>query len=91
VGDGIIRPGQVYRSCAPVRGEPKERYIRIKVIGYPIHTVGLYGYGKVEIVTLLDNGKEVRHRAIECSELHDSPYTLTGAERRTGYVLETDE
>lgn len=87
-----ISPGQVYRSCKPtfvVDGE--ETHTRIKVTGYPIRTVGLFGYDKVPIVTLLDDGKEVRPRAIECSELHDTRFTLAGAERRTGYYLETDE
>lgn len=82
--------GQVYRACAPVRSEPRDRYIRIKVVGHPILTVGLYGYGKVEIATLTDDGREVRHRAIECSELHDTKFTLAGDERRTGYYLETE-
>ena len=86
-----ISPGQIYRSCKPtfvVDGE--EKHTRIMVTHYPIKTVGLYGYGKVQIGTLTDDNRVVRTRAIECSELHDTRYTLAGAERRTGYYLETE-
>lgn len=86
-----VSPNQIYRACAPVRSEPAERYIRIKVVGYPILTVGLFGYGKVAITTLTDDGREVRPRAIECSELHPTAFTDAGAERRTGYYLETKD
>lgn len=85
-----ISPGQVYRACAPVRSEPRDRYIRIMITHYPILTVGLYGHGKVQIGTLTDDGRVIRTRAINMSELHDTRFTLAGDERRTGYYLETD-
>ena len=83
----MIRPGQVYRACAPVGSR---RYIQIKVTHHPILTVGLFGYGKVRIVTLTDAGREIRPRAIECRDLHVSRLTEAGEERKTGYFLEED-
>ncbi len=82
-----IRPGQIYESCQPVRSEPGERRIRIKVVGEPVSTHGLYGYGKVMVATLTEDGREVRPRAIEWTQLHESGTTNAGQPRRTGYRL----
>jgi hypothetical protein len=48
---------------------------------------GLYGFGKVQVATLTDDGREVRPRALEVNQLHDSGTTKTGQPRRTGYRL----
>lgn len=85
----MIEQGQIYRSCQPVRSEPEPRHTRIKVVGKPIATWGRYGYGKVDIVTLTDDGREIRRRRIRMDQLHDSPTARDGQPRRTGYALET--
>ncbi|MEE1813508.1 hypothetical protein PUR59_00385 [Streptomyces sp. SP18ES09] len=84
----MIQPGQTYRSVTPTRRYPEPEYRRIKVIGTPITIPGVYGFGKVEVVTLTAKGREVRRRPIECSELHVDSLTANGQPRRTGYVLE---
>lgn len=83
-----IEAGQVYRSALPVPSEPGERYRRIKVVDKYISTPGVYGFNKVDVVTLTKDGREIRGRAIEVTQLHDSPTTRDGKPRRTGYVLE---
>ena len=82
-----IERAQVYESCRPVRSMPGEHYTRIRVIGEPVSMHGLYGFGKVMVATLTDDGREVRPRALEVSQLHDSSTTKTGQPRRTGYRL----
>jgi hypothetical protein len=82
-----IQRGQVYESCQPVRSMPGQHYTRIKVIGEPVSMHGLYGFGKVMVVTLAEDGREVRPRALEVDQLHDSGTTKTGQPRRTGYRL----
>lgn len=77
-----IQPGQIYRSC-----DPRDNR-RIKVVGRAVTMHGLYGYGQVRIVTLTDGDREVRPRAINVNQLHDSDTTKTGTKRRTGYALE---
>ncbi|MFE4818574.1 hypothetical protein ACFRFU_19505 [Streptomyces sp. NPDC056704] len=82
-----VQPGQIYRSLGdpyPYR-EPR----RIKVVGKPVTTPGLYGFGKVQVVTVTGTGREIRQRRIELSQLHATDTTETGAKRRTGYALET--
>ncbi|HEX6518310.1 MAG TPA: hypothetical protein VF049_22305 [Nocardioidaceae bacterium] len=77
-----IQPGQIYR---PAKGGP----LRIKVVSKPHTTWGLHGYGKVDIVTLTGDGREVRRRPVETSQLHTTPLTANGQPRRTGYVLDS--
>jgi hypothetical protein len=85
----MIQPGQIYRSLSN-RHHPCDGPTRIKVVGEPIAAFGRYGgYGKVDVVTLTADGRELRRRAIEASQLHDSPTTRDGKPRRTGYALET--
>lgn len=84
----MIQPGQTYQSVNPVRRYPQPEYRRIKVVSTPITIPGVYGYGKVEVVTVTSAGREVRRRSVEASELHASPLTANGHPRRTGYVLE---
>lgn len=89
--DTAVRPGQIYESCQPtfvVDGE--ETHTRLRVVGEPISTGGLYRYGKVQVATLTPEGREIRQRAIEVSQLHASGTTKTGAPRRTGYRLVQD-
>jgi hypothetical protein len=76
-----IQPGQIYR---PAKGGP----LRIKVVSKPHTTWGLHGYGKVDIVTLTSDGREVRRRSVETSQLHSTATTGDGQPRRTGYVLD---
>lgn len=78
----MIESGQLYEPCN-FRGAG----IRIKVIAAPTTTFGMYGYGKCRVATLTPDGREIRPRYIECSQLHDSPTTKAGAPRRTGYHL----
>ena len=84
----VIQPGQTYRSLErddlTSNGSPR----RIRVVGNPGATLGRYGFGKVDIVTLTEDGREIRRRAIETSQLHDSSTTASGQPRRTGYALE---
>jgi hypothetical protein len=76
----MIRSGQTYRSCGDPYPYTEPR--RIKV-------VGVWGFGKVDVVTLTETGREIRRRAIEATQLHATDTTKTGQPRRTGYVLET--
>ncbi|MCY0917038.1 hypothetical protein OS965_02455 [Streptomyces sp. H27-G5] len=66
----MIEPKQVYRAIRPNRAGAT---IRIKVVGTPITIPGVWGYGKVDVVTLTLDGREVRRRAIEASRLHPLP------------------
>ncbi|MGW0948510.1 hypothetical protein ACWD4O_38970 [Streptomyces sp. NPDC002623] len=85
----MIQPGQIYRSVGDPYPYTEPR--RIKVVGKPITTPGLYGFGKVDVVTLTENGREIRRRAIEVTQLHASDTTGTGSKRCNGYVLEGKE
>ncbi|MGW4505745.1 hypothetical protein ACWENO_14005 [Streptomyces sp. NPDC004436] len=80
----MIQPGQIYRAVRPNPSDPEERHIRIKVVGVPASFWG----GKVDVVTLTDDGRELRRRAIEATQLHESATTRDGLPRRNGYVLE---
>jgi len=83
----MIHPGQIYRSLGdpyPYR-EPR----RIKVVGEPGRIPGGgHVFGKVDVVTITNTGRELRRRAIEVTQLHASGTTKTGQPRRTGYALE---
>jgi hypothetical protein len=82
----MIQPGQTYRSLGDPY--PYDEPRRIKVVGNPVTWPGLYDFGKVDVVTLTETGREIRRRAIEVTQLHESATTKTGKPRRTGYVLE---
>ncbi|MER6778436.1 MULTISPECIES: hypothetical protein [unclassified Streptomyces] len=82
-----IQPGQIYRSLSN-RHHPVDGPTRIKVVGAPIAIPGVWGYGKVEVVTVTRTGREVRRRGIEASQLHATAITRDGQPRRNGYVLE---
>ena len=45
--------------------------------------------GMAFIASLLDDGREVRLRAIKLNKLHRNPRTQYGQPRRQGYLLET--
>jgi hypothetical protein len=83
----VIEPGQIYRSLSN-RHHPCDGPTRIKVVGKPGTIPGGHHFGKVDVVTVTATGRELRRRAIEASQLHDSPTTQDGAPRRTGYALE---
>ena len=82
----MIQPGQIYYSLGDPYPYTGPR--RIKVVGKPITITGLYNSGKVDVVTITATGREIRRRAIEVTQLHDSPTTRDGQPRRTGYALE---
>ncbi|MBX7464928.1 hypothetical protein K1Y80_02380 [Streptomyces sp. MAG02] len=82
-----IEPGQIFVSLSN-RHHPVDGPTRIKVVGQVITIPGVWGYGKVEVVTLAKSGREVRGRSIEASQLHATATTREGRPRRNGYVLE---
>ncbi|MFJ2778112.1 MULTISPECIES: hypothetical protein [unclassified Kitasatospora] len=85
-----IQPGQIYRAVCPNRADPLERHIRIKVTAEPNRfNLSRWTAGKVQVVTLTDEGREVRPRSIKVNKLHASATTRDGQPRRTGYVIET--
>ncbi|MFK0045484.1 hypothetical protein ACIQU4_15425 [Streptomyces sp. NPDC090741] len=86
-----IQPGQIYRSVPPSPSDPDDRHRRIKVVGTPITIPGVWGYGKVDVVTLTETSREVRRRSIEASQLHATATTRDGKPRRNGYVLEAGQ
>ncbi|WP_282792933.1 hypothetical protein [Streptomyces sp. CC224B] len=81
-----IESDQTYRSLGDPYPDSEPR--RIKVVGEVQSVPGVWGYGKVDVVTLTDDGREIRRRAIEASQLHESATTKDGKPRHTGYVLE---
>lgn len=82
----MIRPGQIYRSLGDPYPYSEPR--RIKVVSEPETLLGICLVGKVDVVTLTQDGRELRYRAIEVTQLHDSDATIDGQPRRTGYVLD---
>ena len=82
-----IQPGQIYRSLSN-RHHPADGPVRIKVVGTHGTIPGVWGFGKVDVVTLTKTGREIRRRPIEATQLHATAATKTGQPRRTGYVLE---
>lgn len=80
----IVEAGQVYESCQPtsvIDGEPVHTGIR--VVGAPADQ-WLRGYSKVQVVTLTEDGRRARERALATSQLHAAAVTAAGRERRTG-------
>lgn len=84
-----IQHGQIYRSCKPTPSMPGEHYIRIRIKNWAPYGAGHYGAGKAFVVTVCEDGMEMRPRSISLDQLHGSPLTRDGQPRRTGYVLET--
>ncbi len=80
----MIEPGQTYRALGDPYPYTEPR--RIKVVGRVVP--GAMGHGKAHVVTLTSDGRELRRRAIEIAQLHDSATTADGQPRRTGYALE---
>lgn len=81
-----VTPGQIYRSLDDPYPYPEPR--RIKIVGEPNTIPGGWSFGKVDVVTLTENGRELRRRTLEVTQLHDSDTTDSGKPRHTGYVLE---
>lgn len=77
----MIRVGQIYES---VKAQPNGHRARIKV------TSALERAGWVGVVTLTEDGREVRPRSVDVRRFHALGVTRNGTERRTGYVLVTD-
>lgn len=87
----MIQPGQTYRAIQPTASDPRGEHRRIKVVGKLITHHGVWGYAKVDVVTLTAGGREIRRRPIEVGQLHATATTRTGQPRRTGYVLEAGQ
>lgn len=85
-----IEPGQVYVAVKASRSIPGEHRTRIRVVdcgpAYPA-----WGWSKTTVETVLPDGRGVRRRAIETTQLHASATTRDGQPRRTGYVLEVTQ
>jgi hypothetical protein len=79
--DAIV-PGQVYVSWDGGR--------RIRIIGKPRSIPGTWGFGKVRVETVTDDGRGLRYRDIEMTSLHFSRFTKDGRLRQTGYILEEE-
>jgi len=78
----VIQPGQIYR---PAKGGP----LRIKVVGTPSRfNLNRYSLNKATVVTLTADGRGVRKRSIDASQLHATATAKDGQPRRTGYVLD---
>ena len=75
-----IEPGQEYAACDP------RDHIRIRVVAAPC-TIPGYDFGKVEVVTLTADSRELRRRQIEGTQLHETGLTRSGTPRRSGYRL----
>lgn len=71
----MIERGQIYRSA-----DPRDN-ITVKV------TSALERAGWVGVVTLTEDGREVRPRSVNVRRFHRLGVTRNGTERRTGYVL----
>jgi hypothetical protein len=76
-----IEPGQEYAACA---AWPDEICIRIK--GNPTPT-GRWGVSNVSVVSLAEDGRELRPRTIPVRLLHPDATGPGGKRRKTGYYL----
>lgn len=83
-----IEQGQIYYSLDPREETYGNGVRRIKIIGGPVSTPGAYGFGKAEVVTLTEDGREIRLRRIAVGQLHAGPIGKNGKKRVTGYSLE---
>jgi hypothetical protein len=79
-----VERGQEYE-----RHDPRDNSTttRIRVVGEPVTTPGQHKFGKVDVVTINADGRELRRRAIEVTSLHPTGTTRDGQPRRTGYRL----
>lgn len=84
-----VEPGQEYVSCLASPGD--EDPYRIRVVGKPVTISGIWGFGKVRVVTVLPGCRETRERALSVDQLHDTATTRDGQPRRTGYILDTSK
>lgn len=81
----MIIEGQVYESVSdrvPAPGRPDGIPRRIRIAREPIRW-----HGKVFVETVQSDGRRVRGRWMETSDLHASAMTRYGEPRRRGYVL----
>lgn len=83
----MIKRGQIYRAIKPAASMPGPHHRRIKVVGKPMTIPGVYGFGTVTIVTLMESGREINPRPIKMDQLHESSTTSTGKQRKNGYLL----
>lgn len=80
-----IEPGQVFFEC----GLRDERPRRVKVKAVFPYGSDWVPAGMAFIASLMDDGREMRLRAIKLNNLHTNPRTQYGQPRRRGYLLET--
>ncbi|MFE6000297.1 hypothetical protein ACFQ6C_26110 [Streptomyces sp. NPDC056454] len=83
-----IEPGQIYRSLDPRDELYGDGPRRIKVVGQPVVDPGQHNFGKVQIATLTQDGREIRRRQVNITQLHAKPVGKNGSARRSGYLLE---
>lgn len=81
-----VEPGQVYVECG-LRDNRSPRRVKVKAV-FPYGSDWVPA-GMAFIASLLDNGREMRLRAISLGKLHRDPRTQYGQPRRQGYLLET--
>lgn len=86
----MIEPGQVYYSLDPRIEQYYDAPRRIKIVSEMITTPGLHGFGKVDVVTLTDDGREIRRRSILTTQLHAGPIGESGRRLKHGYALEVE-
>jgi hypothetical protein len=84
-----IERDQVYYSLDPREEMYGNGVRRIKIVGRPGTLPGGQHFGKVEVATLTDDGREIRRRLININQLHASPTKDDGTPRVTGYALES--
>lgn len=85
-----IRPGQIYEAVKPNPADPHGTHRRILVKGHIPYGAGCWGQGTANVVTLTDDGREVRPRSVKLDQFHETATTRTGEPRRNGYVLVQD-
>lgn len=81
-----VEPGQVFFECG-LREDRPARRVRVKAV-FPYGSDWVPA-GMAFIASLLDDGREMRLRAIKLGKLHLNPRNQYGQPRRQGYLLET--
>lgn len=76
-----IEPGQEYATCAAL---PDDFHIRIKSNPTP---TGRWGIPCVNVVTISQDGRELRPRSLPTRHLHPTATRPGGKARKSGYVL----
>lgn len=81
----MIERGQIYRSALPISEESEDGYVRIQVISEARRD---FCGSWVQVATIrVPDGRLMRQRSLSTSQLHSSPTTKSGSDRRTGWIL----